>query len=183
MKWLAGILLPMGIFASAAITGCGSISLTGGANQIQLGIYRSLCVDVKDASTASGASVEAYACGSGKRSQEWSFRTASSMSNQYTIMNTNSGMCMSVASDPDTAPGQLVVQVPCDSSQQDQIWTVSRAPSGQEGFRFISAASSQCLDLPYGATASVFDLQQYYCTANDPAQGWSVQPVSEGNTP
>jgi hypothetical protein len=47
----------------------------------------------------------------------------------------------------------------------------------------VSMASSQCLDLPYGATASIFFMQQYTCSDNDPAQGWVLNPVPLGNTP
>jgi hypothetical protein len=94
-------------------------------------------------------------------------------------------MCMAVASDPDTAPGQYVVQYPCvtDGSQPDQIWSIKQAPSGEAGVRLVSLASGQCLDLPYGAVASIFTLQQYTCDTNDPAQGWNINPVAKGNTP
>jgi len=168
------------------IAGCAQINFNGGVNQIQLAIYAPLCIDVQDASTASGAHIQAYACGAGKRSQEWMLKPVNlNMLGQYTIVNANSQMCMSVADTPDTAPGQYVIQEPCASndSPPNQTWTISPVPNGEAGMRFVSTASGQCLDLPYGATASVFDMQQYYCTATDPAQGWTINPVEPGSTP
>lgn len=166
--------------------GCANVNYNAGVNQIQLAIYSGLCLDVLDASTASGAPVQAYACGPGKLSQEWTLKpvTPGSMS-QVLVVNANSEMCMSVADNPDTAPGQAVIQEGCvgDGSQLNQVWSLKPAPGGEAGFQFISMASSQCLDLPYGAVASTFDMQQYYCTPSDPAQGWQVNPVSLGNTP
>jgi hypothetical protein len=187
MTRLTWLLLSLPLLA--AVCGCSEVNLHGGLNQIKLAIYTPLCIDVQDASTASGAQVQAYACGAGKRSQEWDIKPLSlDLFGQVTLTNANSQMCMTVLSGPnssDTAPGQLIVQEPCaaDGSQQNQLWTISAAPGGESGFRLISVASSQCLDLPYGAVASIFFMQQYTCTANDPAQGWEFDPVSTGNTP
>lgn len=171
-----------------AISGCGFTPGDGAVNQITLAVYRPLCIDVLDASTASGAPVQAYACGKGKRSQEWQIIPLDLNKKQndgrVIIVNANSKMCMSVLDTPVTAPGQFVVQETCSPNrdQQDQIWTIVKAP-GQAGYRFVSAASGQCLDLPFGAIASIVHLQQYYCTAGDPAQGWTLQEVVPGNTP
>jgi hypothetical protein len=175
--WILLLSLPF------AIAGCG-YDLTGEVNQIQLAIYTPDCVDVLDASMASGAQMQIYPCGAGKMSQEWTIKPVDN-GTQYQIINANSKMCMSVASDPDTAPGQYVVQYPCvnDNSQPDQLWTITPAPSGEAGSRLVSAASGQCLDLPYGAAASTFTLQQYTCTNDDPAQGWIVNPVPLGSIP
>ena len=166
-----------------AMTGCGVTVGVGPVNQITLAIYPPLCVDVVDASTASGAAVQVYACGAGKRSQEWQLNSVDN-NGGLNIVNVNSKMCMSVSDTPDTAPGQYVLQETCavNGVQQNQVWTMVKAP-GQAGYRFVSAASKQCLDLPYGAVASIDHLQQYYCTAGDPAQGWSVTAVALGNTP
>jgi hypothetical protein len=186
MKRLTWLLLLLPLFA---ICGCSEINLHGGLNQIKLAIYTPLCIDVEEASTAAGARVQAYPCGDSKRSQEWDVKPLSlDLFGQVTIMNANSQMCMTVLSgpnNPDSAPGQLIVQEPCadDASQQNQLWTISTAPGGEEGVRVISVASSQCLDLPYGAVASIFFMQQYTCTANDPAQGWTFSPVSLGSAP
>jgi hypothetical protein len=154
--------------------------------QIVLAIYSPLCIDVLDASTASGAEVQVYPCGVGKRSQEWQLINAGSSG--YNIVNVNSRLCMSVVNgtdSPDTAPGQHVDQETCaaNGSASNQVWTMVKAPAGEAGYQFISAASGQCLDLPYGATASVFQLQQYTCTSNDPAQGWTLTSVPPGNIP
>jgi hypothetical protein len=177
------LLLPL------AATGCTELHVRQGVDQIQLAIYTPLCIDVLDASTASGAHVQAYPCGAGKLSQEWYITPESGdMFGQVTIKNANSKMCMTVLSGPnnsDTAPGEYVVQEPCasDGSEPNQVWMITPAPSGEAGNQIISLASNQCLDLPYGATASIFDMQQYTCTPGDPAQGWVLNSVSLGNTP
>ena len=174
------------------LAGCSSITIDPGLNQIQLAIYHPLCIDVLDASTASGQHLQAYPCGAGKLSQEWNLEpvaasagSSSPITNQFIVVNQNSQMCMSVADDPDTAPGQYVIQAPCaaNDSDPDQVWKIVSASIGETGVQFISAASGQCLDLPYGATAAIFDLQQYTCTASDPAQGWRLHPVQKGSTP
>lgn len=170
-------------FCPLIMTGCGVTPGFGPVNQITLAIYPPLCVDVVDASKVSGAAVQVYACGAGKRSQEWQLNSVGA-NGGLNIVNVNSKMCMSVSDTPDTAPGQYVLQETCSVSgtQPNQVWTMVKAP-GQAGYRFVSAASKQCLDLPYGAVASIDHLQQYYCTAGDPAQGWTVTQVAAGNTP
>lgn len=164
------------------LTGCG-FTVNGNVNEIQLAIDRPLCLDVKDASKVSGAQVQVYPCGKAKLSQEWRMLPADRV-DSFTIVNANSAMCMSVAETPVSAPGQIVIQETCaaGNSKPNQIWTISPAPHGQSGERIISAASKQCLDLPYGATASVFNMQQYYCTDNDPAQGWVIHHVGKVST-
>jgi hypothetical protein len=176
------LLLGGSAFPFVAITGCGA-TVNQDPIQIQLAIYTPDCVDVQDASTAAGAHVQIYACGAGKMSQEWELHGLSG--GQAEVVNENSKMCMAVANDPDTAPGQYVVQEPCstDGSDPTQLWTMPKAPSGEAGMRFVSAASGQCLDLPYGAVASIDTLQQYTCDSDDPAQGWTLNEVALGNTP
>jgi len=180
IKRLLAFLLPLGV-AALGVAGCG-YDPTGAVSQIRLAIYQPDCVDVLDASTAAGARLQIYPCGAGKLSQEWMVQPVNNGQN-FMFENANSKMCMSVANDPDTAPGQYVIQVACDDSDPDQVWNLQKAPSGESGDRLVSLASGQCLDLPYGAVASIFTLQQYTCDANDPAQGWIVHPVAKGNTP
>jgi hypothetical protein len=165
-----------------AAVGCNSSFKTDPV-QIQLAIYTPDCVDVEDASTAVGAHVQIYPCGTGKKSQEWVMTGFGSQGTEF--MNVNSQLCMAVASDPDTAPGQYIVQYPCvkDGSDPKQLWSVTSAPNGEAGMQLVSKVSSQCLDLPYGAVASIDMLQQYTCTNDDPAQGWTLNDVAMGNTP
>jgi hypothetical protein len=177
-KWMMVLLfLPLGL------AGCG-YTVTGNVNQIQLAIYTPICVDVLDATTASGQQLQIYPCGTGKLSQEWTIKPINNGQN-YEFINENSQMCMSVLTPYDTSPGQQVVQETCapDGTDPDQVWSIQKAPSGEAGDQIISKASGECLDLPYGATASIFTLQQYYCDNNDPAQGWTFNPVAKGNVP
>jgi hypothetical protein len=183
-NWLLFLLFSLGLVGSASLVGCG-YDPTGAVSQIRLSIYKTDCVDVLDASTANGAQLQIYPCGPGKRSQEWEVEPVNEGRN-FMFINANSLMCMSVASGPDSsdvAPGQYVLQVTCDQTDPDQIWSIKAAPSGESGDNIVSTASGQCLDLPYGAIASIFTLQQYYCDKNDPAQGWNINPVGKGSTP
>jgi Ricin-type beta-trefoil lectin domain len=177
------------LLTGLGLSGCGVTVGPGlgdatAVHQIQLAIYTPLCIDVLDASTASGAEVQVYPCGTGKRSQEWQFSPiGATTASGFNIVNLNSQMCMSVVNTPDTAPGQHVDQETCTANAPNQIWTMTKAPGSEAGYQFISAASNQCLDVPYGAAASVFQLQQYTCTPMDPAQGWTTTTVTAGNVP
>jgi|ERR1700734_1188999 len=169
------------------MTGCGA-SYSVDPVQIQMAIYTPDCIDVLDASTAPGGNLQLYACGAGKKSQEWELI---GFGQQTEFMNVNSQMCMAVANNPpnslDTAPGQWVVQEPCskDGSDQTQLWTVTPSSNGEAGRHIVSAVSGQCLDEPYGMTdpPDSYHIQQYTCTDDDPAQGWTFTEVAVGNTP
>jgi hypothetical protein len=171
-----------------AVAGCGA-SINQDPVQIQLAIYTPDCVDVLDASTAAGANLQLYACGAGKKSQEWVMIGFSN--HQTEFMNENSQMCMAVNNQPpnslDTSPGQWVVQEPCskDGSDPTQLWTIEKAPSGVAGMHLVSAVSGECFDDPYGMTdpPDTYHLQQYTCTDDDPAQGWTLTEVAVGDTP
>ncbi len=174
-----------GLFCLAPLLlllGCG-YSADPGVNQIQLAIYPQICVDVLDASTADGAHLQIYPCGEGKRSQEWSIVPVDAHGD-VVVINLNSSLCMAVDPTNLDAPGEYVVQETCstNNSALNQLWSMT-PQQDDPGLRFVSVATKQCLDLPYGATASIFTLQQYYCTDNDPAQGWVINPVAPGNIP
>jgi hypothetical protein len=180
---MKGLLLALPLFFVAS---CG-YTVNGDLKQIQLAIYRPDCIDVRDASTDSEANVQIYACGAGKRSQEWTIEPVDAAADVI-VINENSKMCMTVADapdSPDTAPGQFVVQEACapGNNQPNQLWQMVAAPSGEAGSQFVSVVSKQCLDLPYGAVASISNLQQYICTPDDPAQGWVIKSVAPGNLP
>lgn len=174
-RWIVFLLFPLGL------AGCG-YTKTGNFNQIQLAIYTPICVDVLDASTVSGQHLQIYPCGAGKLSQEWTIEPINNGKN-FLFINANSNMCMSVLSPYDTNPGQYVVQETCTPGDPDQTWSIQKPASGEAGAQIVSLASGECLDLPYGATASIETLQQYYCQTDDPAQGWALNQVSKGNTP
>jgi hypothetical protein len=168
------------------VTGC-SATFNRYPNQIQLAVYTPICLDVLDASSADGAAVQIYACGAGKMSQEWMINPKQSTA-EVQIVNQNSRKCMAVASGPRgsvSAPGQAVVQEVCasDYSAPSQLWKIVPTGDGAPGDQIVSVASGQCLDLPYGAIASIELMQQYTCTPGDPAQGWVVNPVQMGNIP
>jgi hypothetical protein len=164
------------------LLGCG-YSADPGVNQIQLAIYTQECIDVLGASTASGAEVQVYPCGAGKRSQEWSVVPVDAQGD-VVVINLNSSMCMAVDPASVDAPGERVIQQTCssDNSALNQQWKLTPQVD-DPGTRFVSLASQQCLDVPYGETYSTVYMQQYFCTDDDPAQGWVVNPVVAGNIP
>ena len=184
-RWM--VFLPLLIGSASLLmleaTGC-SANANEAPVQIQLGIYTQDCVDVLDASTAPGANLQLYACGAGKLSQEWMVQHVPN-SADVMLMNENSKLCMSVASPNDTALGQYVIQATCSSTDPDMQWKLKQATNGVPGWQYINVASGQCLDDPYGMTdpPDTYHLQQYTCTADDPAQGWINNPVQLGDTP
>lgn len=176
----AGCLLIFGM------TGCGAQLITD-PSQIRLAIYTPACIDVEGANVASGAHLLIYACGDGKRSQTWTITPLDGQ--QYnTVVNENSQMCMSVAAEPDDQnPAEAVIQATCDKTDPDMLWMIvpATAGNGVTGWQFVNRASGQCLDLPYSAVDApdTLPLQQYTCTASDPAQVWNVNPVQVGTIP
>jgi hypothetical protein len=162
--------------------GCG-YSAHSGVNQIQLAIYPKVCIDVLGASTAEGAHVQIYPCGAEKRSQQWSIVPVNPQGDVL-VVNLNSSKCMAVDPTFLMAPGEYVIQETCspDNSALNQLWKITPQVN-DPGSRFVSVATGQCLDLPYGAAASIFTMQQYYCTDGDPAQGWVINPVAPGTIP
>ncbi len=174
-------------FLLLAMTGC-SADFYKYPSQIRLAVYQQGCLDVQYASTADGAPVQFYACGDGKRSQEWQITPAASTS-QVQIMNENSNLCMAVSSNPSTggvnSPAQSIIQEICEpiGTTPSQMWRIVPATDGTPGDQIINVASGQCIDLPYGAIASIFLMQQFTCTPGDPAQGWNIHPVALGNIP
>ena len=155
--------------------------------QIRIAIYTPECIDVEDASTASGAHLLLFGCGNGKMSQEWAI-TPQGSGEFNTVMNENSKMCMSVSALPNNQGfGEAVIQATCNKSDPDMLWEVvaDKAANAVTGTAFVNEASGQCLDLPYGAVDApdTLPLQQYECTGTDPAQVWNINPVQMGNIP
>jgi len=156
--------------------------------QIQLAIYNPVCVSVYQNSNITGAPLETNSCTPTNLSEQWTLKpmdtgndsstTQTATTGIFQIINVNSQMCMTVAA-PDMSPGEEVLQAPCvaDGGNHDQVWKITPAPTGQAGNQFIVTSGTQCLDDPYGATDGIFQMQQYYCTANDPAQGWILHEV------
>jgi hypothetical protein len=127
-----------------------------------------------------GDKVISYACGDHEPNQQWQLRPLAT-AQEYSVVNINSSLCMAVFDQGVTAPGQIVIQETCrfDGSRPNQIWSIKKDDT-QEGYSVINKASTQCLDLPYGAIAAQFQMQQYFCVPKDPAQAWSFIPSRLG---
>lgn len=161
------------------VLGCGSGGIIPAPSyNITLAAYNPLCIDVRNASKVNGDKVIAYACGKNEPNQQW---TLNYIGSGYNIVNVNSGLCMAVFDLGSDAPGQVVIQETCmpDGSKANQVWSIAKDKT-QPGYNVINVLSKQCLDLPYGAIASVFQMQQYFCTAKDPAQSWTFIVSAQG---
>ncbi|MCC8246639.1 RICIN domain-containing protein [Saccharothrix luteola] len=77
----------------------------------------SLCLDVASASTADGANVVQYTCGSGTN-QQWQWGATGSY---FQVRARHSGKCLDVVN-ADTADGADIQQYTCGSSTNRQ-WT------------------------------------------------------------
>jgi hypothetical protein len=182
---LYGVALSVLSIVFIILTGCGvTENHPTSVFQITLAIYPPLCVDVPDGGTLDGALVQGGTCVSGQQSQYWHLLPANDTGG-YSIVNLNSGLCLSVLDDPDTAAHQKIVLEGCHSPRapENQTWNIVKAPGTEAGYQLISNASNQCLDIPNGRTYGDFPLQQYYCQPEDPAQGWTLSPVESKITP
>jgi arabinogalactan endo-1,4-beta-galactosidase len=122
------------------------------------------CMDVNGVSSASGAIVIQWTCGSGAN-QQW---TAESMTGGFVRLKvSHSGMCLELASQS-TANSVGLIQATCGSGTSQQ-WTKQDAGSGY--YRLINRFSSKCVDVPANSTANGVQLIQFTCgTANN--QQW-----------
>ncbi len=160
------------------VLGCGDGTLSfpdpNATYQIAFAAYQPLCVDVYNASTTPNTPVIVYPCAPSATSQFWRFVPVGA-AGSYNIVNTNSSLCMSVVDAFDTNPGQVMILEKCaaNGSKANQVWSLADS-SVASGKNLVVSVSQQCLDLPYGAIASIFQLQQYYCTKSDPAQSWKL---------
>jgi hypothetical protein len=81
-----------------------------------------LCLDVDDASTADGAAVIQYTCGTGTN-QHWRFQDAGD--GYFQIIAQHSGRCLDV-SGSSTANSARIVQATCGGSTSQQWQRRSR---------------------------------------------------------
>lgn len=122
------------------------------------------CVDVVGGSTANGAEIIQYTCGSAAN-QQW--RLTDRGNGYVNVVAVHSGKCLDVTS-ASTADGAAVIQYTCGSGTNQQ-WQVRTVGSS---FQLVARHSGKCLDVPSSSTANGTRLKQYTCNSGT-NQLWS----------
>lgn len=90
----------------------------------------------------------------------------------YRLVNTNSGLCLTVPGGS-TSTGVQLVQSGCDGSSA-QVWTLSSQGSG---FRLVAGNSGLCAGVKDAATSAGKAVQQQSCTGAS-SQTWEIVAAS-----
>lgn len=123
------------------------------------------CADIVGASTANGAEVIQYACGTGAN-QRWSVRDVGN--GYYQFVSGLTGKCLDVLG-ASTADGATVGQFTC-SAATNQQWELRAAGSY---LQLVARHSGKCLDVPASSTANNTRLKQYGCNGGA-NQRWTI---------
>ncbi|WP_199509399.1 RICIN domain-containing protein [Nucisporomicrobium flavum] len=127
------------------------------------------CADVVNASSAAGAEVIQYACGSGAN-QQWEARSTGD--GYVRLVARHSGMCLDVA-DAATTDRARVIQYTCGAGANQQ-WQLQDAGGGYA--RLVARHSGKCLDVSDASTADSTRLIQYACSGGANQQ-WQQRRV------
>jgi PKD repeat protein len=120
--------------------------------------HSNLCVNIRGASTASGASVIQWPCGTAANE----LFAVNNLDGHLQFVAKHSGLCIAQANT--TASGGPVVQLPCNAGATTQ-WTLS-------GATLRNRASGACLDVPGNSTAQDVELITWTCH-NGNNQNWT----------
>ncbi|KOV35944.1 hypothetical protein ADK60_07960 [Streptomyces sp. XY431] len=115
--------LAVGGFQHADFTHFGVTPLAGPATTPLTNTSSGKCLDVSGSSTADGAQVLQWTCGSGKANQEWTLVPPAGGATMQ-LVSANSGKCLDV-SGSSTADGALAVQWTCTTGRTSQQWTTT----------------------------------------------------------
>jgi hypothetical protein len=129
------------------------------------------CLDVYNWSTAAGANIDQWTCGSNQANQLWRL-FENSDGDTFSIQNENSGMCL----EPETNEiGVYIVQNPCSPSDQLQEWVV--VPDGNVTYyeNSVWPPGGAGLDVYGASTANHAWIDLWYMNWN-PNQQWNVPP-------
>jgi hypothetical protein len=142
----------------------------GGTSYVNLVARHSgKCADVSDQSTADGAGIIQWPCGSGFN-QQWQ---AVDVGGGYVQLRArHSGKCLDVSSGS-TADGARLLQWPCGSGANQQ-WQAVDVGGGYVQLR--ARHSGKCLDVSNASTADGATLQQWSCTGGT-NQHWTRRPA------
>lgn len=179
--------LPMATATALVVAGTAAVSGTAfgagpsvRAAAVPAGTYTlsvtksGMCMDVTGASTASGALIQQWGCGSGQKNQEWTL--AANGSGQYTIQSVVSGLCLDVPG-ASTASGVQLQQYACGAGKTNQLWTLSAVGST---YQIVNVNSGLCVSDSGASTTAGTAIIQETCTTNT-NKTWTLTPV--GSTP
>lgn len=113
------------------------------------------CADVVGGSTANGAEIIQYTCGSAAN-QQW--RLTDRGDGYVNVVAAHSGKCLDVSS-ASVAEGAAVIQYTCGGGTNQQ-WQLR--PVGGS-YQLVARHSGKCLDLPGSSSANGTRLKQYTC--------------------
>ena len=116
------------------------------------------CVDATGSGTASGTTVQQWACGSQQYNQEWQFQSQGN--GIYSIVNRNAPAEVWDVTNVGTADGSLI-QLWTYGGGSNQQWTPVSLGNGY--YKFVGVGSGRCLDTPSASTANGVQLEIYDC--------------------
>jgi glucosylceramidase len=134
------------------------------------------CVDDANGSTANGTAVQQWSCGSGNTNQEWQFQPTSDGYDQVVTRNAP-GVAWDVTGGPSATGNGTPIQLWSATAGTNQQWLPTRQSDGSYTFTARNSGN-ECLDVTNRSTANGTQLQQWACTAGDPAQTFQLVPES-----
>jgi glucosylceramidase len=134
------------------------------------------CVDDTNGGTANGTAVQQWACYAGSANQEWQFQPASG--GYYQVVSRNAPTeSWDVTGGPSATGNGTPIQLWSATGGTNQQWLPTLQSDGSYTFTARNSGS-ECLDVTNRSTANGTQLQQWSCTAGDPAQTFRLVPQS-----
>ncbi|MGC0318422.1 RICIN domain-containing protein [Kitasatospora acidiphila] len=154
-------------FANVAITPLAGPTATTATN-----VNSGKCLDVTGASTADGAQVLQWTCGSGKANQQWLLQPVAG-SSAVQVVSVNSGKCLDVTG-ASIDDGAQVVQWTCGSGKANQQWLLQPV-AGSSAVQVVSVNSGKCLDVTGASIDDGALAVQWTCGSGKTNQQWTTQ--------
>ena len=174
--------LPAGAVATFTWTP-GSTSTGGGGTGISSSTWYQVintnsgdCVDDTNGSTANGNAVQQWTCGTASTNQEWQFQPTSN--GYYQVVTRNApGVVWDISGGPSATGNGIPIQLWSPTGGTNQQWLPTLQSNGSYTFTARNTGN-ECLDVTSRSTANGTQLQQWACTAGDPAQTFQLVPES-----
>ena len=128
------------------------------------------CVDAAGWGTANGTIVQQWTCGGQQTNQEWQFQSRGN--GAYSIVNRNAPSEVWDVTNRGTTNGRPI-QLWTYGAGANQQWMAVSLGNGY--YKFVSAASGRCLDIPAASTANGVQVQIYDCNGTG-AQAFRLSP-------
>lgn len=137
----------------------------GGSGSTIVNQHSGKCLDVVNGSTANGAEVIQYTCGSGAN-QRWTLTDRGN--GYYNVVSAQSGKCLDVTS-ASTADGATIKMYTCGSGTNQQF---ERRAAGNY-YQLVARHSGKCVDIPSYSTDNGTRIKQYPCNSGT-NQRWTL---------